>query len=412
MVKCNKCKRNIKELPYKCHRCGRLYCGNHRLPEEHNCSGLKNENMFNRLKSHKHHVSKDYREPKLTSFGKFKRSLRKGYYKILHWLKKREHYRYNYKKRTNYIITTILLFLVSLVGFSIFYSNVQRLNEINLWMIKLGGVLLLTSSFFIIKYGWRIIKELINLLKRQRNWLKYLIIILIIFLLWQAYDNKDTILNPVFEIYDETNFSIFSPLNFDDLSVSNIEKFYYGLEEGETRVKDMGFLHFDKIPVYYKLNNCIGERRDRVVQAFDIIERGTNGILPFEERSSGDIIVNCNFQLETEHASGYGGPEYYVGSNEITSSSVDLYAHDPQFSRCESYPVTEIHEILHALGFDHISNKNSIMYVGDTSPIILEWDESDQPYVCINMEIEIIDCLKYIYSSGVEGTSCPGIPFL
>src|SRR3989338_11330168 len=86
------------------------------------------------------------------------------------------------------------------------------------WIIKLGRVLILTSLFFAIKFGWRLGKEGINILKRQKNWLKYLIIILIIFLLWQAYTNKDTVLNPVFDTYDKTNFSLFAPISFGNFS--------------------------------------------------------------------------------------------------------------------------------------------------------------------------------------------------
>lgn len=38
--KCYKCgKRAI--MPYKCKFCGGLYCDNHRLPESHDCEGLK-----------------------------------------------------------------------------------------------------------------------------------------------------------------------------------------------------------------------------------------------------------------------------------------------------------------------------------------------------------------------------------
>lgn len=38
---CFYCDRIIRELPYWCHRCGRNFCSEHRLPEAHACKGLK-----------------------------------------------------------------------------------------------------------------------------------------------------------------------------------------------------------------------------------------------------------------------------------------------------------------------------------------------------------------------------------
>ena len=137
------------------------------------------------------------------------------------WLNDREHRKYNLGRRFNYLLGILIPLAISIVAYAIFYSNAQKLNDVNLWIIKLGGILILVSVFFIIKYGIRFIKELINILKRQRNWLKYLIIILLIFLLWQAYTNKDTVLNPVFDIYNQTNFSLYMPIGGLNLSSSS-----------------------------------------------------------------------------------------------------------------------------------------------------------------------------------------------
>lgn len=41
MPPCDVCGRQ-EDLPYRCHYCGGTYCGEHRLPESHNCSGLDN----------------------------------------------------------------------------------------------------------------------------------------------------------------------------------------------------------------------------------------------------------------------------------------------------------------------------------------------------------------------------------
>lgn len=219
MVKCSFCGKSVEGLPHKCKFCGKIHCPKHLLPESHNCVGLEKYKEKSLKKWKSAFSIKKHKKPTIPR-------KTKGYFTykfedFRNWLRYREHYRYDFRNRTNYLIKIILIFIVSIIGFNIFYFNAQKLNEINLWIIKLGGVLILLSLFFIIKYGWKIIKEIINVLKRQKNWLKYLIIILIIILLWQIYTHKDTVLNPVFEVYNKTNFSLFSPLDLGDFGLGN-----------------------------------------------------------------------------------------------------------------------------------------------------------------------------------------------
>jgi len=134
------------------------------------------------------------------------------------WLKTREHNPYSYKRRAGYVFTTLFLFAVSLVALILFYTNADKLNSIKIWIFKLAGVLLLFSAFFVIKYGWRLLEEIVNWGKRQRNWLKYLIIIVLIFLLWQVYVQRSTILNPVFDNYNKIRFSLFVPVDLSNLN--------------------------------------------------------------------------------------------------------------------------------------------------------------------------------------------------
>lgn len=212
-------------LPYKCRYCGRDYCSKHRLPENHNCKELGRLKKDNPLRWKKefeeeflpnreeHNSSEKPVQCKLSLFSKLKA-----------WLNEREHNKYNFRGRLNYLVTTVLILAASIVGFSIFYNNAQKLNGIDLWIIKLGGVLILTSLFFIIKFGWRLGRELINISKRQRNWIKYLIIIFIAILLWHSYTHRDTIMDPIVQVYNKTNFSLFSPLDFRSVSSgSNID---------------------------------------------------------------------------------------------------------------------------------------------------------------------------------------------
>lgn len=43
MAKCDECGK-FENLPYQCRRCGRTFCGEHRLPENHDCPGLDDWN--------------------------------------------------------------------------------------------------------------------------------------------------------------------------------------------------------------------------------------------------------------------------------------------------------------------------------------------------------------------------------
>ncbi len=236
MICCDYCGKNIDDVPFKCHRCTGHYCSKHHLPEDHNCPGLEKEksknqerwkNAFVETFSNKKHIKelyyrskqdKDFHTRKQNPLTKLKYFFVYKAKDFGNWLNSREHHRYNFNRRLNYLLGIIIPLAISIIAYVIFYTNAQKLNEINLWIIKLGGVLILLSIFFMIKYGIRFIKELINLLKRQTNWLKYLIIILLIFLLWQAYNNKETVLDPVFNFYNQTNFSLFIPIGGINIS--------------------------------------------------------------------------------------------------------------------------------------------------------------------------------------------------
>lgn len=41
MVQCDYCNQKISGMPYTCRRCGGIFCDDHRLPESHNCSGIR-----------------------------------------------------------------------------------------------------------------------------------------------------------------------------------------------------------------------------------------------------------------------------------------------------------------------------------------------------------------------------------
>lgn len=235
-MKCDYCGKSVEGLPHKCKFCGKIHCYKHLQPENHECKRLPTHSWPigitkpKPIKIEEEPISEPIGKPihpkpqenqkKLKFSDRIKEYFLNKYEDLLSWLRRREHHPYDFQSRLNYVLTIILIFVVAVVGFSIFYSNAQKLNEINLWIIKLSGVLILASLFFVVKYGWKIIKELFNLFERQRNWLKYLVIIVILILLWQAYNHKTDVLNPVFDVYNKTNFSLFVPISFGNFSLN------------------------------------------------------------------------------------------------------------------------------------------------------------------------------------------------
>ena len=164
--------------------------------------------------------------------------------------------------------------------------------------------------------------------------------------------------------------------------------------------------YWREIPIYYYFSEvypCEDNRKTQVIEALNIIENETDKMVTFyEERNEQGIEISCNKEYETEESSAYGGIIIYEGETEILSGFVELYKPDPvNFEICESYPTAALHEILHAMGFDHIDSRKSVM-----NPVI-KLGES-----CIEIDIEIVDCLKHIYSKGQGNYTCDDVPFM
>lgn len=109
---------------------------------------------------------------------------------------------------------------------------------------------------------------------------------------------------------------------------------------------------------------CNVKKEGDVREAFDILERNT--ILSFyESKDNPEIVIFCSGIApepgDEEHfVAGEGGPNKIIESGKyhvVLSGKVSLFRND----KCDS-PQIALHEILHALGFDHINNKNSILY--------------------------------------------------
>lgn len=121
----------------------------------------------------------------------------------------------------------------------------------------------------------------------------------------------------------------------------------------------------DKEIKFWIESKCEGEKRQDVTNAFVILSEKT--ILRFSEvdKDLAEIFIYCSEiapeSFEEEHfIAGEGGPSEIMNTklySVILTGKVSLFAEE----RCEG-PQIAVHEILHALGFDHTTNKESIMY--------------------------------------------------
>jgi len=133
------------------------------------------------------------------------------------WLRKRTHRRYNYSRLDRYVSGIAFGAAISIIALIYVYLNSHNFNSEN-WAINFGGILLLVAAFFSIKYSWRLIVEIGNWFKRQRNWLKYSLTILMLLLAWEAYENRTEYLDPKIDYIKNIDYSPFNPLNMEKTS--------------------------------------------------------------------------------------------------------------------------------------------------------------------------------------------------
>lgn len=138
---------------------------------------------------------------------------------------------------------------------------------------------------------------------------------------------------------------------------------------------------------YHMAETCPENKASRMQEAFETLENLT--VLEFNPVSESDAalrILCSDISPEAEEkdhfVAGEGGPSRVINStlySVILDGKVALYRE----GNCKNANVA-IHELLHALGFDHNNDKKSILY-----PILICDQKIDQ---------EIIDSINELYS--------------
>lgn len=121
-------------------------------------------------------------------------------------------------------------------------------------------------------------------------------------------------------------------------------------------------MRYSSSSISYKISDCTLQKKNEMERAFEMIsEVSVLGFYPVE--SGEEISVTCEEKTKMEEGlfiAGEGGPTNITQAgdfNVITHGSVLLI----RPSDCEN-PNVALHELLHALGFDHSENENNIMY--------------------------------------------------
>jgi len=140
--------------------------------------------------------------------------------------------------------------------------------------------------------------------------------------------------------------------------VSEVKQFYPNMK-------------FNHNTISYKIDVvCDAKKRGRVISAFDELSYNVNIIKFYESQENPDIEVICDKEKETnvndDHfIAGEGGANEIIQTgkfNVINKGLILLYDNsDLRTLEC-SYPNVELHELMHVFGFDHSSNKESLMY--------------------------------------------------
>ncbi len=121
-------------------------------------------------------------------------------------------------------------------------------------------------------------------------------------------------------------------------------------------------MRYPEKDISYKIQGCNLQKSDEIKKSFEIIENLT--IVNFYPVTSNEeISITCDSKTKFEgefFVAGEGGPINITRAgyfNVIQNGAITLIRE----SKCEN-PNVGIHELLHALGFDHSENPNNIMY--------------------------------------------------
>jgi len=130
---------------------------------------------------------------------------------VVRWLNKREHPSYRYGERINKAIRYLFLTIISYIFMRIVYFNLSQVNTIKILFIQLGGFLLVASFVFFVYCSYKLIIEIFNWYLRQKHWIRYIILLLVLILFLIANGHKTTLFDTFISFYNSLDFKQISP---------------------------------------------------------------------------------------------------------------------------------------------------------------------------------------------------------
>jgi len=124
-------------------------------------------------------------------------------------------------------------------------------------------------------------------------------------------------------------------------------------------------MRFPSTRISYNIqDSCPKAKKTRMLEAFSRLENETN-LLKFSESSEPEIFITCQETQEEipgkYFIAGEGGPTEIINASAFyiieQGKVLLLYAK----TDCNNYNIA-LHELLHVFGFEHSTNKESIMY--------------------------------------------------
>lgn len=208
----------------------------------------------------------------------------------------------------------------------------------------------------------------------------------------------------------------FVPLNTLEFTQTS-ENSNFNLNTTKSKMQFYDNMRYFSNEISYRIEDCPLQKRADMEESFRILESKT--MLRFYEVDfDEEIIIGCDSKTKIEGGlfiAGEGGPTNITISGDFNL----IYGGKILLIKESSCPKPNIglHELLHALGFDHSNNPDNIMYeiskcrqtIGDDIPILIDKLYSIPNYpdlsfenVSINMEGKYLNANLSIRNNGLR----------